>query len=102
MIYEIRTYQIAPGSLAEVEKRFGDAYQYRTSDGSGGHRDSGRYAADGYCRLNVYAPRPGYARANGPADAYRWRSAGHSNAGHECHRCDCHAVAKRHAGRRWP
>ena len=28
MIYEIRTYQIAPGSLAEVEKRFGDAYQY--------------------------------------------------------------------------
>ena len=29
MIYEIRTYQIAPGSLAEVEKRFGDAYQYR-------------------------------------------------------------------------
>ena len=23
MIYEIRTYQIAPGSLAEVEKRFG-------------------------------------------------------------------------------
>lgn len=29
MIYEIRTYQIAPGSLAEVEKRFGDAYEYR-------------------------------------------------------------------------
>ena len=29
MIYEIRTYQIAPGSLGEVEKRFGDAYQYR-------------------------------------------------------------------------
>jgi len=29
VIYEIRTYQIAPGSLAEVEKRFGDAYQYR-------------------------------------------------------------------------
>ena len=29
MIYEIRTYQIAPGSRAEVEKRFGDAYQYR-------------------------------------------------------------------------
>ena len=29
MIYEIRTYQIAPGSLAEVEKRFGEAYEYR-------------------------------------------------------------------------
>jgi hypothetical protein len=29
VIYEIRTYRIAPGSLAEVEKRFGDAYQYR-------------------------------------------------------------------------
>ena len=29
MIYEIRTYQIAPGSLAEVEKRFGEGYEYR-------------------------------------------------------------------------
>ena len=29
MIHEIRTYQIAPGSLAEVEKRFGEAYEYR-------------------------------------------------------------------------
>ena len=29
MIYEIRTYRIAPRSLAEVEKRFGDAYEYR-------------------------------------------------------------------------
>jgi len=29
VIYEIRTYQIAPGSLAEVEKRFGEAYEYR-------------------------------------------------------------------------
>lgn len=29
MIYEIRTYGIVPGSLAEVEKRFADAYQYR-------------------------------------------------------------------------
>lgn len=29
MIYEIRTYQIAPGSLAEVEKRFGEAYEHR-------------------------------------------------------------------------
>jgi hypothetical protein len=29
VIYEIRTYRIAPGSLAEVEKRFGEAYQYR-------------------------------------------------------------------------
>ena len=29
MIYEIRTYQIAPGSLAEVEKRFGEAYENR-------------------------------------------------------------------------
>jgi hypothetical protein len=29
LIYEIRTYQIAPGSLAEVEKRFGEAYEYR-------------------------------------------------------------------------
>lgn len=29
MIYEIRTYQLKPGSLGEVEKRFGDAYQYR-------------------------------------------------------------------------
>lgn len=29
MIYEIRTYEIAPGSLAEVEKRFGEAYEYR-------------------------------------------------------------------------
>jgi len=29
VIYEIRTYQIEPGSLAEVEKRFGEAYEYR-------------------------------------------------------------------------
>ena len=29
MIYEIRTYRIAPGSLGEVEKRFGEAYEYR-------------------------------------------------------------------------
>ena len=29
MIYEVRTYRIAPGSLAEVEKRFGEAYEYR-------------------------------------------------------------------------
>ncbi len=29
MIYEIRTYRIAPGSLAEVEKRFGEAYESR-------------------------------------------------------------------------
>ena len=29
MIYEIRTYQIEPGSLAEVEKRFAEAYDYR-------------------------------------------------------------------------
>src|SRR2546425_4621403 len=29
MIYEVRTYRIAPRSLAEVEKRFGEAYEYR-------------------------------------------------------------------------
>jgi hypothetical protein len=29
MIYEIRTYTLKPGSLAEVEKRFGAAYEYR-------------------------------------------------------------------------
>ena len=29
MIYEIRTYRIVPGSLPEVEKRFGEAYEYR-------------------------------------------------------------------------
>ena len=29
MIYEIRTYQLKPGSLAEVEKRFGAGYEYR-------------------------------------------------------------------------
>jgi NIPSNAP protein len=29
VIYEIRTYEIGPGNLAEVEKRFGDAYEYR-------------------------------------------------------------------------
>ena len=29
MIYEIRTYQLKVGSLAEVEKRFGEAYEYR-------------------------------------------------------------------------
>jgi hypothetical protein len=29
VIYEIRTYRIAPGSLAEVEKRYGEAYEYR-------------------------------------------------------------------------
>src|SRR5437016_14133866 len=29
MIYEIRTYRIAPGSLAEVEKRYGEAYEHR-------------------------------------------------------------------------
>jgi len=29
MIYEIRTYSLAVGNLAEVEKRFGEAYEYR-------------------------------------------------------------------------
>ncbi|MEK7701707.1 MAG: NIPSNAP family protein [candidate division NC10 bacterium] len=29
MIYEIRTYRITPGSLAEVEKRFGEGYEHR-------------------------------------------------------------------------
>ncbi len=29
MIYEIRTYQLTPGSVAEVEKRFGEAYEHR-------------------------------------------------------------------------
>jgi hypothetical protein len=29
MIYEIRTYGIAPGSLAEVEKRFAEGYEHR-------------------------------------------------------------------------
>jgi hypothetical protein len=29
MIYEIRTYTLAVGSVAEVEKRFGEAYEYR-------------------------------------------------------------------------
>jgi len=29
MIYEIRTYQLTAGSVAEFEKRFGEAYQYR-------------------------------------------------------------------------
>jgi len=29
VIYEIRTYRIAPGSLAEVEKRFGEGYEAR-------------------------------------------------------------------------
>src|SRR5262245_52850292 len=29
MIYEIRTYTLKPGSLAEVEKRFGEGYEYR-------------------------------------------------------------------------
>ena len=29
MIYEIRTYTLKPGSVAEVEKRFGEAYEYR-------------------------------------------------------------------------
>src|SRR5256714_15624897 len=29
VIYEIRTYEIGPGNLAEVEKRFGEGYEYR-------------------------------------------------------------------------
>jgi hypothetical protein len=29
MIYEIRTYQLKVGSLAEVQKRFGAAYEHR-------------------------------------------------------------------------
>ena len=29
MIYEIRTYRLVPGSLADVEKRFGEAYEHR-------------------------------------------------------------------------
>src|SRR5204863_6238313 len=29
MIYEIRTYRIAPGSLAQVEQRFGEGYETR-------------------------------------------------------------------------
>ena len=29
MIYEIRTYRLVPGNLAEVEKRFGEGYEHR-------------------------------------------------------------------------
>ena len=29
MIYEFRTYDIKPGTLAEVEKRFAEAYEFR-------------------------------------------------------------------------
>ena len=29
MIYEVRTYNVKPGSLPEVEKRFGEAYEHR-------------------------------------------------------------------------
>ena len=29
MIYELRTYTLKPGSVAEVEKRYGEAYEYR-------------------------------------------------------------------------
>ena len=29
MIYEVRTYGLVPRSLAEIEKRFGEAYEYR-------------------------------------------------------------------------
>ena len=29
MIYEIRTYGLQTGSLAEVEKRYGEAYEFR-------------------------------------------------------------------------
>lgn len=29
MIYEMRTYDLKPGALPEVEKRFGEAYEYR-------------------------------------------------------------------------
>ena len=29
MIFEIRTYRLKPGSLAEAEKRFGEAYEIR-------------------------------------------------------------------------
>jgi NIPSNAP protein len=29
MIYEIRTYQLKPGSVAEAEKRFGEGYEHR-------------------------------------------------------------------------
>jgi hypothetical protein len=29
VIYEIRTYSLAPGSVPEVEKRFGEAYEHR-------------------------------------------------------------------------
>lgn len=29
MIYEIRTYRLVPGSLAEVERRFAEAYEHR-------------------------------------------------------------------------
>jgi hypothetical protein len=29
MIYEIRTYVLAVGTLSEVEKRFGEAYEHR-------------------------------------------------------------------------
>ena len=29
MIYEIRTYRLTPGSVAEVESRFGEAYEHR-------------------------------------------------------------------------
>jgi len=29
VIYEIRTYRVKVGSLPEVEKRFGEGYEYR-------------------------------------------------------------------------
>jgi len=52
MIYEIRTYRIAPRSLAEVEKRFGEAYEYPRSTPScsrSGTRRSGHSTRSSTC-----------------------------------------------------
>jgi len=46
VIYEIRTDRIAPGSLSEVETRFGEGYEYRKT-----------YSLGRRAQLNTTTPR---------------------------------------------
>ena len=47
MIYEIRTYRVKVGSLPEVEKRFGEGYEYRKKISTANLQVTATFLVDG-------------------------------------------------------
>ena len=63
MIYEIRTYRVKVGSLAEVEKRFGEGYEYRKT-----------YSLGRRAQLNTTTPRATWPLRSAAKPSLIWSS----------------------------